>query len=118
LISTASRHSTPDRYAGGAGARVPSPWSVKITKFKPARAAAAATSSGVPDPSDVFVCTWSAPTAVRAADGHAGGGSVSRFGGRRNRTKTKAAAKTAAAARSNRFTTLLTIDYGLSTTDY
>src|SRR6476661_8270510 len=101
-------HSTPDRYDGGAGARVPSPWSVKMTNFRPARAAAAATSSGVPDPSDNLVWTWMTPTATLAAEG--GDGSVRCLGGRRNRMKNKAAARTAAAASAMRVTTM---DYRL-----
>ena len=61
----------------------------------PARAAAAATSSGDPEPSDRLVWTWSAPAAWRDAPVVAG--SESERGGSGSRTKRKAAARTAAA---------------------
>src|SRR5712691_10019634 len=56
--------STPDRYAGPSGTRRPSPWSVRTRKSRPARPAAAATSSIDPAPSERFVWTWNAPEIV------------------------------------------------------
>ena len=76
--------STPWRYAGRSGVRVPSPWSVRMTNFRPARAAAAATSSIVPVPSDRRVWMWIAPRApAGTADVIASG---SRAGGSENAT--------------------------------
>ncbi len=60
---------------------VASPWSVKMTKWSPARAAAAAMSSTEPLPSDRVECTWYAPHTSRPsfallANVSARGGSV------------------------------------------
>ena len=83
LNSTASMTSTPERYCGGSGARVPSPWSVRMMKCSPARAAASGDfvrRSGTVGPVGVDVKRadgrqGSAPQNAAARSGAAGSGS-------------------------------------------
>src|SRR2546430_2544102 len=92
---------TPERYVGGSGVRVASPWSVKMTNFSPALAAAAATSSGPLRPSDRLEWTWMTPGTEPSVNDVS---RVRRTGGSVNATKTATAATKAAVAHRIFFT--------------